>query len=149
MQFQRTILVLLSFFFISTLYSQNLTIYRTANSVDTTVMKIVEAIKSKDLVYFETVSHDAIAKERGINMAPTRMILFEDPDLMIKLIHCRQTTALDLPMKILVWEENEDVYIGFFDPKVMKKRFLLQGCEDVITEMSKLKIRLIAEILKD
>lgn len=148
----RSIKIFLSLFsvlFSGLLYAQNLTVYSSTNSVDETVSKIVKVIKEKELIYFETVSHDEIAKEKGVEIAPTRMILFEDPDLMIQLISCRQTTALDLPMKILVWEENEDVYIGFFDPKVMKKRFLLQGCEDILTEMSKLKIRIVSDVLRD
>jgi uncharacterized protein (DUF302 family) len=149
MKLLKSILSLFSLLVVGVLSAQNLTIYRSTNSVDSTVSKIVEAIKEKDLIYFETVSHDEIARAKGIEISPTRMILFEDPDLMIQLISCQQTTALDLPMKILVWEENKDVYIGFFDPKVMKKRFLLQDCEDIITEMSRLKIRLITEVLKD
>lgn len=129
--------------------AQNMTIYRSPRSVDETVDRLVEIIKNKKLAYFETVAHDKVAAEYGVEIPPTRMILFEDPNLMIELVSCRQTTALDLPMKILVWEENEDVYIGFFDPKVMKKRFMLQECDDIITSMSRLKIRVVNEALKD
>ncbi|WP_462250148.1 DUF302 domain-containing protein [Ekhidna sp.] len=129
--------------------AQNMTIYRSSRSVDETVNRIVEIIKNKKLAYFETVEHDKVALEYGVDIPPTRMILFEDPNLMIELISCRQTTALDLPMKILVWEENEDVYIGFFDPKVMKKRFMLQECDDIISSMSRLKIRVVNEALRD
>lgn len=148
MKFIKAIVFPFLFLFITEASAQNLTVYRSDLSVDSTVMKVVEVIKAKELVYFETVSHDAIAKEKGVEIPPTRMILFEDPDLMIELLQCRQTTALDLPMKILVWKEHDDVYIGFFDPKVMKKRFLLNGCEDIITKMSRLKIRIIADVLK-
>lgn len=130
------------------LFSQNLTIYRSTKTVDETVEKLVEIIKTKKLVFFETVEHDKVAKEYGVDIPPTRMILFEDPNMMVELISCRQTTALDLPMKILVWEESEDVYIGFFDPKVMKKRFLLEECEDIITSMSRLKVRIVNEALR-
>ena len=142
---------ILAFIFFTSLTAtaQNMTIYRSPRSVDATVERIVEIIKNKKLAYFETVAHDEVAKEYGVEIPPTRMILFEDPNLMIELISCRQTTALDLPMKILVWEENEDVYIGFFDPKVMKKRFMLQECDDIITSMSRLKIRVVNEALKD
>ena len=132
-----------------TLQAQNMTIYRSSKSVDATVERIIQIIKNKKLAYFETVAHDEVAKEYGVEIPPTRMILFEDPNLMIELVSCRQTTALDLPMKILVWEENEDVYIGFFDPKVMKKRFMLQECDDIISSMSRLKIRVVNEALKD
>lgn len=130
-------------------HAQNLTIYKSPHDVDATVDKLIAIIKQKKLVYFETVAHDKVASEYGYQIPPTRMILFEDPNLMIELVSCRQTTALDLPMKILVWEENEDVYIGFFDPKVMKQRFLLHECDDIISSMSRLKIRVVNEALKE
>ncbi|GAB4239902.1 MAG: hypothetical protein Tsb0034_16060 [Ekhidna sp.] len=129
--------------------AQSLTIYKSSRSVDGTVDRIIEIIKQKELVLFETVDHDMVARKYGVDIPPTRMILFEDPNLMIKLVSCRQTTALDLPMKILVWEENEDVYIGFFDPKVMKKRFMLHECDDIITSMSRLKVRIVNEALRE
>jgi len=144
------IVIALTFvFFTHLVYAQNLTTYRSTRSVDETVERIVETIKKKKLAYFETVEHDKVAKDYGVEIPPTRMILFEDPNLMIELVSCRQTTALDLPMRILVWEENSDVYVGFFDPKVMKKRFMLHECDDIITSMSRLKIRVVNEALKD
>ena len=48
-----------------------------------------------------------------------------DPTNQQWWVKCRPTTALDMPLKILVWEEYDDVYIGFIDPKFMKKRFML------------------------
>lgn len=130
-------------------YGQQMTVYKSKFSVDETVDKIVETIKQKKLVHFETVNHDEVAQEYGVEIPPTRIILFEDPNLMIELVSCRQTTALDLPMKILVWEENGDNYIGFFDPKVMKKRFMLQECDDIISSMSRLKVRIVNEVIKE
>ena len=129
--------------------AQNLTTYRSNKTVEETVDRIVEIIKLKKLVFFETVNHDKVAEEYGVEIPPTRMILFEDPNLMIELISCRQTTALDLPMKILVWAEEGDVYIGFFDPKIMKKRFMLHECVDIITSMSRLKVRIVNEAIKE
>ncbi|MEO1254278.1 MAG: DUF302 domain-containing protein, partial [Bacteroidota bacterium] len=146
MKFLVSALVIFSGFVIS---AQNLTVYRSSKTVDETVDRLVEVIKTKKLAYFETVEHDKVAKDYGVDIPPTRMILFEDPNMMIELISCRQTTALDLPMKILVWEENEDVYIGFFDPKVMKKRFMLHECDDIITSMSRLKVRIVNEAIRE
>lgn len=126
-----------------------MTVYKSKFPVDETVDKLVDAIKQKNLVHFKTVNHDQVAKEYGVEISPTRVILFEDPNLMIELLSCRQTTALDLPMKILVWEENDDIYIGFFDPKAMKKRFMLQECDEIISSMSRLKIRIVNEVIKE
>ena len=120
-----SLLICLSVFYVAA-FGQQMTVYKSPFTVNETVDKVVETINQKRLVHFETVNHDSVAAEYGVEIPPTRMIMFEDPNLMIELVSCRQTTALDLPMKILVWVENSDVYIGFFDPKVMKKRFMLQ-----------------------
>lgn len=130
-------------------FSQNLTVYRAKKSVSLTTQEIVSIIKEKDLIYFETVSHDRIAEDRGLEINETNVILFEDPDLTSSLINCEQTTALDLPLKIMVWEENEDVYIGFIDPQLMRRRFMINGCDDTLKGMTGLIVRIINEALKE
>ncbi len=135
-------------FSISVSYSQNLSIYKSKKGVEETSEALVQLIKERGLEYFETVSHDKLAKDRGIDIAPTRVIMFEDSELTSKLITCQQTTALDLPLKILVWEENEDVYIGFIDPSDMEKRFMLNDCHDSVVAMSRLMIRLVTDVMR-
>ena len=127
---------------------QNLTIFKSSNSVSQTTEKLVSLIKQHELVYFETVVHDEIASKRNLEISPTRVVLFEDPDLITGLIQCNQTTALDLPLKILVWEENEDVYIGFVDPKLMSKRFLLQDCDDLLDDLARLMLKLANNVIR-
>lgn len=129
--------------------AQNLTIYKSSLNVELTTDKIVSIIKDKGLIFFETVSHDAIAKDRGKEIPPTRSILFEDPDLTTALISCQQTTALELPLEILVWEEYGDVYIGFMDPKFMRKRFMVLGCDETIDALTRLMIRVTNDALKE
>ncbi len=127
---------------------QNLTIFRSSQSVEETTEKLITLIQEKDLVYFETVYHDEIASKRNLDISPTRVVLFEDPDLITALIKCNQTTALDLPLKMLVWEENGDVYIGFVDPKMMGKRFLLQDCDGTLDKIARLMIKLANNVIR-
>lgn len=117
-------------------------------TVAETTDKVVTLVQERELVYFETVLHDEIARKREISISPTRVVLFEDPELSTRLIECNQTTALELPLKILVWEENEDVYIGFVDPKLMSKRFVLQDCGDVLEDIAKLMVRLANNVIR-
>jgi len=129
-------------------YSQTLSVYKSELSVEETTSLLEEVIKKSDLIFFETVAHDKIAEERGVTLGLTREVLFEHADLTTELIQCQPTTALDLPLKILVWEENDDVYIGFIDPKFMKKRFMLNGCEETVDEMGKLLIKVVVDTMK-
>ena len=127
---------------------QNLTVYKSDKSVDETTEKIISVINDHGLIFFETVEHHTIAKERGKELSPTNSILFEDPDLVTRLIACQQTTALDLPLEILVWEEYGDVYIAFVDPKYMKKRFMVLGCDEIIDELTKLMIKVTNDAIR-
>lgn len=128
--------------------AQNISIYKSKLSVDKTTEALVKQIKDKGLVYFETVSHDEIAMGRGTSLSPTKVVLFEDSELTTQLIACQQTTALDLPLKILIWEENEDVYIGFISPTDMNKRFMLNDCQDTIEALSRLMIRVVTDLMR-
>ncbi len=131
------------------LLGQNLTIFRSSKNVDETTDRIIQEIKDEALVYFETVYHDEIAKQRGDTLAPTRSILFEDANLTTQLIKCQQTTALDLPLEILVWDEFGDVYIGYVDPKFMKKRFMIIGCDDTLESLSRLMLKITNNAMRD
>jgi len=142
------ILCLGMLFITSVSFSQNLSIYKSKKSVEETTQALIQLIKDRGLVFLETVSHDKKAKERGIDIAPTAVILFDDTELTSQLITCQQTTALDLPLKILVWEENMDVYIGFIDPVDMEKRFMLNDCHDTIVALNRLMIRLVTDVMR-
>ena len=127
---------------------QTLSTYKSDISVEETTAAVEQIIKDKGLVYFETVNHDAIAAERGVTMTPVREVLFEDADLTTSLIECQPTTALDLPLKFLIWEEHGDVYLAFIDPQFMKKRFMLQDCEEIVDDMGKLLQRLAVDTMR-
>ncbi len=133
---------------ISASFSQSISIYKSKRGVDETAEALVQLIRDKGLVYFETASYEEIAKERNVDLSPTKVIMFEDSELTSKLIACQPTTALDLPLKILVWEENEDVYIGFISPYDMEKRFMLNDCHDIIEAMSRLMIRVVTDLMR-
>jgi len=129
--------------------AQRLSIQQSPHSVELTTERIIEQIRNQELIYFETVNHDEIAASRGITIAPMREILFEDADMTTTLIECQPTTAIDLPMKILVWEENEEVYIAFMDPNFMKKQYVInQDCEEIIDKMSRMLKRLTVDALR-
>ncbi len=129
-------------------HAQNLTIFKSNLGVEATTVKLENIIKQKGLKFFETVHHHEIAIERDSEIDSTNVILFEDPDLTTDLISCEQTSALDLPLKLMVWEENGDVYIGFIDPQLMRKRFMIQDCPETLSKMTSLVVRVVNEAIR-
>ena len=128
--------------------SQNLSVYKSEQSVEKTTEIFVKIIQEKGLIHFETVAHDLIAAERGVQLSPMREVLFEDADLVTSLIDCQPTTALDLPLKVLIWEEHNDVYLAFIDPHFMKKRFILRGCEEILDQITQIMVRAAVDTIR-
>lgn len=133
---------------ITEIYAQNLTVYRSNVSVQQTVQSLIKVIQTKGYKYFETVEHDKIARDRNVKISPTQVIIFEDVELSSQLIVCEQTSALDLPMKVMVWEEHGDVYIGYLDPILMRRKYLIDGCDETLKNMSSMMSRVVNETLR-
>jgi uncharacterized protein (DUF302 family) len=76
-----------------------------AATVAEAVAQITAALEDQDLDIVGVIDHAAAAAGVGLVLRPTTVILFTDPDLDTQLIRRSQTIGIDLPQKILVWED--------------------------------------------
>jgi len=80
-------------------------------TVKETVDKLESAIKAKSAggwVVFSRIDHAAAAKEIGLEMRPRTVIIFGNPKAGTPLMTKSATLAIDLPMKALVWQDDQD-----------------------------------------
>lgn len=76
-----------------------------------------------NLIIIEEVDHQSNAQSVGMTLNPTRLIVFGNPNLGTPLMQDAQTTGIDLPQKMLVWQEsNGDVNISYNDPDYLQLR---------------------------
>ncbi len=107
------------------------------NSVDQTIEKISKIVKLKGMNVFGVIDHKANAKKVGYDMLEAKVIIFGNPKLGTRIMLRDIKAAIDLPIKILVYKDYSDhVKIEYLKPKVLAKRFDLQGCA-VLPEMAK------------
>lgn len=105
-------------------------------SVKETVDRLVLALKERGIVPAARIDHAAGAKSVGIDMRPTELLLFGNPRLGTPLIIANQRAALDLPMRILVWEDQQNrVWLGYLEPEALKKRYGLGGQDERLSTM--------------
>ncbi len=143
------ILISTVFVFAIDVNAQNLTIFQSSASLEITVSKIEEVVDRMDLIRFETVVHETIAKNVGVNIDSTEVIFFEDPKLTTQLILCEQTAALDMPLRIMVWKEEGDTYMGYMDPNLLKRRFMIGDCDETLLRMSRLFVKIINDTKRE
>ncbi len=76
-------------------------------SVDQTVRNIAEALRAKGAKLFTVIDHGGEAGQVGLPLRPTKLLIFGSPREGTPLMVASPTIAIDLPLKILVWADDE------------------------------------------
>src|SRR3984893_1244155 len=93
------------------------------HSVDRTVEKLTEILHSKGLTLFALVDHSGEAEKVGMKMRPTKLFIFGSPRAGTPLMLAAPSIALDLPLKILVWEDAQaKVWVSYNSPEYLRQR---------------------------
>src|ERR1700740_2149282 len=93
------------------------------HSVDQTVEKLEEILKAKGVKLFGLVDHSGEAEKAGMQMRPTKLLIFGNPKAGTPLMIASPSIAIDLPLKILVWEDaGGQVWVSYNAPAYLQAR---------------------------
>ncbi len=93
------------------------------HSVDETVEKLKRALEAKGVAIFALVDHSGEAEKVGLQMRPTKLVIFGSPKAGTPLMLAAPSIAIDLPLKILVWEDgNAKVWISYNSAAYLQER---------------------------
>lgn len=84
-----------------------------SRSVSKTVERLTTAIERSGGKVVAVVDHSANAEAAGLELAPTTVVLFANPRLGTPAIAARRQIAIDLPLRMLVWEEEGVTRLGY------------------------------------
>lgn len=82
----------------------------------TTITRAVAAIEERGLVLVQRIDHAAAAQGAGLTLEPTTVLVFGNPKAGTPLMQAAPTIALDLPMRVLVWQRERAVRIAYHPP---------------------------------
>jgi len=88
-----------------------------------TVERIETALSTRKIKLFARIDQAAEAAAVGLNLRPTILLIFGDPSKGTPLMETHPTLAIDLPLKVLVWEAGpSEVFVGLTAPEFLQKR---------------------------
>jgi uncharacterized protein (DUF302 family) len=92
-------------------------------SVDQTVERLKGILKAKGVALFALIDHSGEAEKAGLKMPPTRLLIFGSPKAGTPAMLAAPSIAIDLPLKILVWEDAAGkVWISYNSPSYLQAR---------------------------
>jgi uncharacterized protein (DUF302 family) len=93
------------------------------HSVEQTVESLTNLLKSKGVAVFALIDHSGEAEKVGLKMRPTKLVIFGNPKAGTPLMLASPSSAIDLPLKILVWEDGQGkVWLSYNSPEYLRER---------------------------
>jgi uncharacterized protein (DUF302 family) len=93
------------------------------HSVDQTVSRLQGILKEKSITLFAVIDHSGEAAKVGMTMRPTKLLIFGDPKAGTPLMLASPSSAIDLPLKILVCEDGAGkVWVSFNSAEYLRER---------------------------
>jgi uncharacterized protein (DUF302 family) len=94
-----------------------------AHSAKDTLDRLAANITKRGMAVFARVDHAAAAAEVGMTLGPTVVVIFGSPKAGTPLMQAKQTMGIDLPLKMLVWQDAAGkVWLSYNDPKWLAQR---------------------------
>ena len=113
-------------------------------SVGETVNKLMLLLKEKGIVIFENINHSKAARDVGLTLRDEVLLIFGDPKVGTYLMQEKSTIGIDLPLKILVWQdENQNTQISYLDPLEIGKIHGIKKNQNILIKMKDLFNKLV------
>ncbi|MGS2718596.1 DUF302 domain-containing protein [Eionea flava] len=107
------------------------------HSVADTANKLNALLIKKGMTVFARIDHSAGAEKVGQLLRPTELIIFGNPKVGTPLMLCAQSIAIDLPQKMLIWEDSEGTtWLGYNDPQYLQQRHHVDGCDKILKKVA-------------
>ncbi|MEO7391851.1 MAG: DUF302 domain-containing protein [Ramlibacter sp.] len=97
-----------------------------------TMNRFEENAKQRGLNIFARIDHAAGAAKVGKTLRPTEVLIFGNPQGGTPFMECAQSVGIDLPLKVLVWEDAQgQIWLGYNDPAFLAQRHGAAQCPAV------------------
>ncbi|MEG3086886.1 DUF302 domain-containing protein [Sphingomonas sp. PB4P5] len=112
-----------------------------------TVRRVLLALDRRGLHVFARIDHRAAAEAAGLTLPPTEVVVFGDPRAGTPLMGLARTMAIDLPLRILVWEDHEGAtWLSCDEPSWLGRRHGLEvDAAEVLERMDQSVAAIVAE----
>jgi uncharacterized protein (DUF302 family) len=92
--------------------------------VDDTVARLLHLLEAKGMTVFSVIDQQAAARQVGLDLRRTTLVLFGNPAGGTPVMEAAPLSALDLPLRVLVWDGGErGCLVSYTDPAVLAARY--------------------------
>jgi uncharacterized protein (DUF302 family) len=118
---------------------------RSTREYSETARLLMEGIERRRLTVFARIDHAAGARAAGLELDDEQVLLFGSPLSGTPLMQSDRRIGIELPLRMLVWREGDDVLVGYRDPRELSGVYEVAALEGTLEKMAALLAELAAE----
>jgi uncharacterized protein (DUF302 family) len=108
-----------------------------AHTVAQTLERLETALRKNSVTIFAQIDHAAGAGEAGLPLRPTTVVLFGNPQVGTPIMQAKQTIGIDLPMKVLVWEDEKGkAWLSYNNLEFLARRHQVADRKETVAAMN-------------
>jgi uncharacterized protein (DUF302 family) len=97
----------------------------TTGSVAEVLERLLGVLNARGVKVFAVIDHSGEAARVGEHLPDTKLVLFGNPSVGTALMQTAPLVALDLPLKILIWERDHQAFVSYNEPSYLAERYEL------------------------
>lgn len=94
-------------------------------SVADTVDRLTAEVAGRGMKLFTVIDHSGEAAAVGLPMPDTKVVVFGNPRAGTPMMLAAPLAALDLPLKVLVWQDGTETRLAYTAPAILAARHAL------------------------
>jgi uncharacterized protein (DUF302 family) len=94
--------------------------------------RLREALDAHGLTLFARIDHATGARKAGVELQPNVLLIFGNPSVGTPLMQADPHVGIELPLRMLVWQDHDGTHVGYLDPRELADRYALDGHEQTL-----------------
>jgi uncharacterized protein (DUF302 family) len=96
-------------------------------SMADTVARLSAVVAARGMKVFAIIDHSGEAREVGLSLRETKLVIFGSASALTPVIAAAPLAALDLPLRVVVWEDGYQTLVSYPAPAAVVRRYGLDG----------------------
>ena len=109
-----------------------------ASGYPETALALADAIDRRGLTLFARIDHAGAARAVGMELADEEVFVFGSPRGGTPLMQADPRVGIELPLRMLLWQDGDTTAVGYRDPRELAGGFRLDGLDEPLAQMAAL-----------
>ena len=106
--------------------------------------RLQEALDAHGLQLFARIDHAAGARKADVELGPNVLFIFGNTRVGTPLMQADPRVGIELPLRMLIWEDPDGTHVGYLDPRELAGRYALDGHRQTLERQTAVLVTLAA-----